>query len=101
MVELTRFQNRDMTKLSLFRAVSEVFLFLKQRSRTCVIKLFRKFKTRTKQTNAAKTLFSDNRQKCDLVIRKSLDGFLTTKNSIFFFIWPQNKKINDCSASKA
>ena len=57
--------------------------------------------TRTKQTNAAKTLFSDNRQECDLVIRKSLDGFLTTKNSIVFFIWPQNKKINDCSASKA
>ena len=62
LVELTRFQNRGMTKLSLVRAVSEVFLFLKQRSRTCVIKLFRKFKTRTKQTNAAKTLFSDNRQ---------------------------------------
>ena len=53
-----------MTKLSLVRAVSEVFLFLKQRGRTCVIKLFGKFKTRTKQTNAAKTLFSDNRQEC-------------------------------------
>ena len=64
MVGLTRFQNEDMTQPSLFRAVSEVFLFLKQRSRTWVIKLFQKFKTRTKQTNATKILFSDKRQEC-------------------------------------